>query len=93
LALAPANNGGILTRNNIRLTLEGARSILAAAEVKARAISVPQNIAVVDPLALGPRISDTCTNPLGDQAALQFGHGAKHRENHLAGGRASVDLL
>ena len=44
----PANNGGMLTRNNIRLTLEGARSILAAAEAKARAINVPQNIAVVD---------------------------------------------
>ena len=38
----------MLTRNNIRLTLEGARSILAAAEAKARAINVPQNIAVVD---------------------------------------------
>jgi len=38
----------MLTRNNIRLTLEGARSILAAAEAKARAIDVPQNIAVVD---------------------------------------------
>ncbi len=38
----------MLTRNNIRLTLEGARSILAAAEAKALAINVPQNIAVVD---------------------------------------------
>ena len=38
----------MLTRNNIRLTLEGARSILAAAEAKARAINVPHNIAVVD---------------------------------------------
>ncbi len=38
----------MLTRNNIRLTLEGARAILAAAETKAREIKVPQNIAVVD---------------------------------------------
>ena len=44
----PANDGGVLTRNDIRLTLEGARSTLAAAEAKARAINVPQNIAVVD---------------------------------------------
>jgi glc operon protein GlcG len=38
----------MLTRNNIRLTLEGARAILAAAENKAQEIKVPQNIAVVD---------------------------------------------
>ena len=38
----------MLTRNNIRLTLEGARALLAAAEKKAREIKVPQNIAVVD---------------------------------------------
>ena len=38
----------MLTRNNIRLTLEGARAILAAAENKAREINVPQNIALVD---------------------------------------------
>jgi glc operon protein GlcG len=38
----------MLTRNNIRLTLQGARAILAAAENKARAIKVAQNIAVVD---------------------------------------------
>jgi glc operon protein GlcG len=38
----------MLTRNNIRLTLEGARAILAAAESKAREIKVPQNIAIVD---------------------------------------------
>jgi glc operon protein GlcG len=38
----------MLTRNNVRLTLEGARAILAAAEGQARAIKVPQNIAVVD---------------------------------------------
>lgn len=38
----------MLTRNNIRLTLEGARAILAAAEKKAVEIKVPMNIAVVD---------------------------------------------
>jgi glc operon protein GlcG len=38
----------MLTRNNARLTLAGARAILSAAEEKARAIKVPQNIAVVD---------------------------------------------
>ena len=38
----------MLTRNNVRLTLEGARAILAAAEAKAREIKVPQNIAIVD---------------------------------------------
>lgn len=38
----------MLTRNNLRLTLAGARAILAAAEKKAQAIKVPMNIAVVD---------------------------------------------
>lgn len=38
----------MLTRNNVRLTLAGARAILAAAEKKAREINVPMNIAVVD---------------------------------------------
>ncbi len=38
----------MLTRDNLRLKLEGARAILAAAEKKAREISVPQNIAIVD---------------------------------------------
>ncbi len=38
----------MLTRNNVRLTLEGARAILSAAEGEAREIQVPQNIAVVD---------------------------------------------
>jgi glc operon protein GlcG len=38
----------MLTRNNVRLTLEGARVILAAAETRAREIKVLQNIAVVD---------------------------------------------
>ena len=44
-------------------------------------------------LAFGPRIPDTCTDPLGDQAALKLGDSAKHSENHLAGGRAGVHLL
>ena len=38
----------MLTRNNLRLTLEGARAILSAAENQAREIKVPQNIAIVD---------------------------------------------
>ena len=38
----------MLTRNNIRLTLEGARAILGAAESKAQEIKLPQNIAIVD---------------------------------------------
>jgi len=38
----------MLTRNNVRLTLEGARAILAAAEKEALAIKVPMNLAVVD---------------------------------------------
>lgn len=38
----------MLTHNNVRLTLEGARAILAAAEAKAREINVPQNITIVD---------------------------------------------
>ncbi len=38
----------MLTRNNPKLTLEGARAILAAAEKKARELKVPQNIAIVD---------------------------------------------
>jgi len=38
----------MLIRNGIRLTLAGARALLAAAEKKAEEIGVPQNIAVVD---------------------------------------------
>lgn len=38
----------MLTRNNPRLTLEGARAILAAAEKRAGTMAVPMNIAVVD---------------------------------------------
>jgi hypothetical protein len=46
-----------------------------------------------EPLAFGPRIPDAGTNPLGNQAALQFGHGTEDSENHLAGGRAGIHLL
>lgn len=38
----------MLTRNNPKLTLAGARAIVGAAEKKAQAIKVPMNIAVVD---------------------------------------------
>jgi glc operon protein GlcG len=38
----------MLTKNNLKLTLAGARAILAAAEKKALEIKVPMNIAVVD---------------------------------------------
>lgn len=37
-----------VTRNNPKLTLEGAQSILAAAQVRAAEIKVPMDIAVVD---------------------------------------------
>jgi glc operon protein GlcG len=38
----------MLTRNNIRLTLKGARAVLAAAESKANTMRVPMNISIVD---------------------------------------------
>lgn len=38
----------LVTRNNPKLTLEGARAILAAAEKRAQEIGVPMDIAVVD---------------------------------------------
>ena len=37
-----------ITRNNPKLTLEGAKAVLAAAEKRAEEIGVPMNIAVVD---------------------------------------------
>ena len=37
-----------ITRNHPKLTLEGARTILAAAEHRATEINVPMNIAIVD---------------------------------------------
>ena len=46
-----------------------------------------------EPLTFGPRIPNACADTLGNQAALKFGDGAKHSENHLAGGRAGVHLL
>src|SRR5580704_1532125 len=38
----------LITRNHPKLTLEGARAILAAAERRAAEINVPMNIAIVD---------------------------------------------
>ncbi len=38
----------LISRNQPRLTLEGAQAVLAAAERRAREIGVPMNIAVVD---------------------------------------------
>ncbi|HJZ85100.1 MAG TPA: heme-binding protein [Polyangia bacterium] len=38
----------LVTRNHIKLTLEGARTILEGAFARARAISVPMDVAVVD---------------------------------------------
>lgn len=38
----------LVTRNHPKLTLEGARAVLAAAEKRAQEIGVPMNIAVVD---------------------------------------------
>jgi glc operon protein GlcG len=38
----------LVTRNNPKLTLEGAQAVLAAAEKRAREIGVPMDIAVVD---------------------------------------------
>lgn len=38
----------LVTRDNPKLTLEGAQVVLAAAEARAREIGVPMNIAVVD---------------------------------------------
>jgi glc operon protein GlcG len=38
----------LVTRNHPKLTLEGARAVLAAAEKRAQEIRVPMNIAVVD---------------------------------------------
>ena len=38
----------LVTRNNPKLTLEGARAVLAAAEKRAQEVGVPMDIAVVD---------------------------------------------
>lgn len=38
----------MLTRNNLKLTLKGAKLMLSAAEAKAREIKVPMDIAIVD---------------------------------------------
>jgi glc operon protein GlcG len=38
----------LVTRNNLKLTLEGARAVLAAAQRRAQEINVPMDVAVVD---------------------------------------------
>ena len=38
----------LVTRDHPKLTLEGARAVLAAAQRRAQEISVPMNVAVVD---------------------------------------------
>jgi glc operon protein GlcG len=38
----------LITRNHAKLTLEGARAVLAAAELHATEMQIPMNIAVVD---------------------------------------------
>jgi glc operon protein GlcG len=42
------SHGGLILRNQVRLTLAGARAIVAGAEAKARAMQMNVNIAVVD---------------------------------------------
>ena len=44
-------------------------------------------------LAFRPRVSQSSLHSLHDQAALEFGDGAQHRNHPLAGGRAGVELL
>jgi uncharacterized protein GlcG (DUF336 family) len=45
---APASDAPVVLRNQVRLTLAGARKIIAAAEVKAADMKLKMNIAVVD---------------------------------------------
>jgi uncharacterized protein GlcG (DUF336 family) len=45
---AAAGDSPLVARNQVRLTLDGARAILAGAAAKARAMGVKENIAVVD---------------------------------------------
>src|SRR5579883_3162760 len=47
-AAGPGAASGLIVRNQVRLTLAGARAILAGAEAKARAMGWKMNIAVVD---------------------------------------------
>ena len=43
-----AGDSPLIARNQVRLTLAGARAIIAGAEAKAQAMGVKENIAVVD---------------------------------------------
>jgi glc operon protein GlcG len=45
---ANATDGGLILRNQVRLTLAGAKALIAGAEAKARSIQLKVNIAVVD---------------------------------------------
>ena len=45
-----------------------------------------------EPLAFGPRIPDAGTDPFGNQASFEFGHGTENRKDHLARGCAGVYL-
>ena len=44
-------------------------------------------------LAFCSRIPDAGADPLGNQAAFEFGHGTENRKDHLTCGRAGVHLL
>ena len=46
--VAPAQSSDLVVRNQVRLTLEGARKILAGAQAKAKELNLKVNIAVVD---------------------------------------------
>lgn len=46
--LAPAASGNLVVRNQARLTLDGARKIIAGAQAKARELNLKVNVAVVD---------------------------------------------
>ncbi len=47
-AAEPAKGKPLVIRNQVRLTLDGARTIIAAAAVQAASMNIKQNIAVVD---------------------------------------------
>ena len=51
------------------------------------------NFGPSEPLTLSPGIPQARVNPFHDEAALELGHGAKDREQHLAGGRGGVHLF
>jgi len=51
--------------------------------------SVHGNPGPSDPLTPGPRISDTCTDPLGNQIALRFCYGVERETLEQIGGTAA----